>query len=188
MKTKRVIVHRGARLRTRREKAQYLERLFRVRNIMRDVFTTDEAVAGWLCEPDTALDMMTPMEALETARGAAAVENLARATVHGVPLGTIATAHKVKTLSPAQLGRLAAKLRGASPAQAKRIKGKIVAGFYGRVSALRGKTKLQKGDSPKELINAGRDRWVRSFLHSVRVKDPSFARPPQGKLPPIVDL
>jgi len=181
---KRGMVHPGGRLRTRREKAQYLERLFRVRNILRDVFTTDEAVAQWLCEPDTALAMMTPMEALETVLGAAAVENLARATVHGVPLATSATAHKAKKLSPAQLGRLAAKLQGAAPAQAKKIKKKIVGSFYSR-PALRRTTELKKEETSKELSAAGRRE--RSFLQSVRIADPSFARPLQGKLRPIVD-
>jgi len=68
------------------DESERLLRVLRVRRIVRDVFTSDEAVAEWLNAPDRSLGLRTPLEMLATGLGAAKVENLARAMVHGVPL------------------------------------------------------------------------------------------------------
>ncbi len=31
-------------------------------------------------------------------------------------------------------------------------------------------------------------RWPRNFFQSIRITDPKFTRPPQGKLPPVREL
>lgn len=31
-------------------------------------------------------------------------------------------------------------------------------------------------------------RWPRNFFMSIRIEDKSFARPPQGDIPPVVDF
>jgi putative toxin-antitoxin system antitoxin component (TIGR02293 family) len=67
------------------EESERLLRLMRVHHLARAVFTTDEAVARWLEAPDRSLGMKTPLDMLATDLGAAKVENLARAMIHGVP-------------------------------------------------------------------------------------------------------
>lgn len=65
------------------------ERLFRVirmRKLAREVFSTDEAVAQWMTAPDSTLGGRSPLEMLATDLGAAKVENLLLAMIHGVPL------------------------------------------------------------------------------------------------------
>ena len=52
---------------------------------LRQLFTTDAAVARWLDTPDRSLNKKTPREMLATARGASRVDNLIRAMIHGVP-------------------------------------------------------------------------------------------------------
>jgi len=68
------------------EESERLLRVIRVRDLAREVFTTDEAVAEWMSTPKEYLDGQTPLEALETGLGAGRVENLAKAMVHGVPV------------------------------------------------------------------------------------------------------
>lgn len=68
------------------EESERMLRVVRVRDLAREVFTTDAAVAGWMSTPKDALDGQTPLAALETGLGAVRVENLARAMVHGVPV------------------------------------------------------------------------------------------------------
>ncbi len=61
-------------------------RVLRVHRIARQAFTTDEAAAQWLSSPDRSLGMKTPLDMLATDVGAAKVENLANAMIHGVPV------------------------------------------------------------------------------------------------------
>lgn len=68
------------------EESERLLRVVRVRELAREVFTNDEAVAEWMGTPKEYLDGQTPLRALETGLGAARVENLVKAMVHGVPL------------------------------------------------------------------------------------------------------
>ena len=68
------------------EESERLLRVLRVHHIAREVFTTDEAVAQWLDAPDRSLGMKTPLDMLATDLGAAKVENLAQAMIHGVPV------------------------------------------------------------------------------------------------------
>lgn len=45
----------------------------------------------------------------------------------------------------------------------------------------------QEGDAVVlEPIKTG--KWSPGFFEAIRIDDPSFARPPQGELPPIRDL
>jgi len=66
--------------------SERLLRVLRLRTILREVFTTDDAVAEWLSSPDRSLGGKNPLALLATDVGAAKVENLARAMVHGVPI------------------------------------------------------------------------------------------------------
>lgn len=66
--------------------SERLLRVVRLRKLAREVFATDDAVAQWMTRPDPALDDHTPLEMLATDLGAARVENLVRAMIHGVPL------------------------------------------------------------------------------------------------------
>jgi putative toxin-antitoxin system antitoxin component (TIGR02293 family) len=68
------------------EESERLLRVLRVRRIVREVFQTDQAVSDWLIAPDASLGKKSPLEMLTTDVGAAKVENLARAMVHGVPI------------------------------------------------------------------------------------------------------
>ena len=68
------------------EEAERLLRVLRVHQLARVVFTSDEAVAQWLDAPDPSLGMKTPLDLLATDLGAAKVENLAHAMIHGVPV------------------------------------------------------------------------------------------------------
>ena len=67
------------------EESERLMRVVRVQRLAREVFTTDEAVAEWLRAPDRSLGMKAPLNMLTTDIGAAKVENLAKAMIHGVP-------------------------------------------------------------------------------------------------------
>jgi putative toxin-antitoxin system antitoxin component (TIGR02293 family) len=67
------------------EESERLLRVLRIHRVAREVFTTDEAVAAWLNQPDRSLGMRTPLAMLATDLGAAKVENLATAMIHGVP-------------------------------------------------------------------------------------------------------
>ena len=60
--------------------------MLRAHRIVREAFTTDEAVAQWLNTPDRSLGGKSPLYMLATDVGAATVENLARAMIHGVPI------------------------------------------------------------------------------------------------------
>jgi putative toxin-antitoxin system antitoxin component (TIGR02293 family) len=68
------------------EESERLLRVVRLRHLLKDVFTTEEAIAEWLDTPDEALSNRTPLEMLATDVGAAKVENLAKAMIHGVPV------------------------------------------------------------------------------------------------------
>lgn len=68
------------------EESERLLRVLRIRRILREVFTTDEAVAEWLDSPERSLAMRTPLSMLTTGIGYAKVENLALAMIHGVPV------------------------------------------------------------------------------------------------------
>jgi len=54
-----------------------------VRNLGRRLFTTDEAVSGWLSKPDASLGNMAPLDLLDTDLGAGEVESLLRALAYG---------------------------------------------------------------------------------------------------------
>lgn len=81
-----VTARERARERFTAEESERLLRVLRVHRIAREAFSTDAAVAEWLNAPDRSLGMKTPLEMLATGLGAAKVENLAQAMVHGVPL------------------------------------------------------------------------------------------------------
>ena len=66
--------------------SERLLRVVRVRKLAREVFASDDAVAGWLTVPDRVLGGRTPLEMLTTDLGSAKVENLLRAMIHGVPV------------------------------------------------------------------------------------------------------
>ena len=66
--------------------SERLLRVVRLRKLAREVFSTDDAVAQWMTTPDPALGERTPLEMLATDLGAARVENLVRAMIHGVPV------------------------------------------------------------------------------------------------------
>ena len=68
------------------EESERLLRVLRLHRLARQVFTTNEAVAKWLSAPDRSLGMKSPLEMLATDVGAAKVENLALAMMHGVPI------------------------------------------------------------------------------------------------------
>ena len=68
------------------EESERLLRVLRLHRLARQVFTTNEAVAQWLSAPDRSLGMKSPLEMLATDVGAAKVENLAQAMMHGVPI------------------------------------------------------------------------------------------------------
>lgn len=68
------------------EESERLLRVLRLHRLARQVFTTNEAVAQWLSAPDQSLGMKSPLEMLATDVGAAKVENLAQAMMHGVPI------------------------------------------------------------------------------------------------------
>lgn len=68
------------------EESERLLRVLRLHRLARQVFTTNEAVAQWLSTPDRSLGMKSPLEMLATDVGAAKVENLAQAMMHGVPI------------------------------------------------------------------------------------------------------
>jgi len=83
----RTITHRVHR--SQRFSAIESERLLRViraQKLARQVFSTDAAVAQWLTAPDAALGKRTPLAMLSTDVGAAQVNNLLQAMIHGVPL------------------------------------------------------------------------------------------------------
>jgi putative toxin-antitoxin system antitoxin component (TIGR02293 family) len=67
------------------DESERLMRVLRVHRIAREAFTTDEAVAKWLCIPDRSLGMKTPLDMLATDIGTSKVENLASAMIHSVP-------------------------------------------------------------------------------------------------------
>ena len=68
------------------EESERLLWVLRLHRLARQVFTTNEAVAQWLSAPDRSLGMKSPLEMLATDVGAAKVENLAQAMMHGVPI------------------------------------------------------------------------------------------------------
>ena len=68
------------------EESERLLRILRVHKIVREVFTSDHAVAEWLNTPDPSLNDKPPLNMLTTGIGASKVENLALAMIHGVPL------------------------------------------------------------------------------------------------------
>jgi putative toxin-antitoxin system antitoxin component (TIGR02293 family) len=68
------------------EESERMLRVLRAHRIVREAFTTDEAVAQWLNTPDRSLGGKSPLDMLATDVGAATVENLARAMIHGVPI------------------------------------------------------------------------------------------------------
>jgi len=68
------------------EESERMLRVLRAHRIVREVFATDEAVAQWLNAPDRGLGGKSPLDMLATDVGAAKVENLARAMIHGVPI------------------------------------------------------------------------------------------------------
>jgi putative toxin-antitoxin system antitoxin component (TIGR02293 family) len=68
------------------EESERLLRVLRLHRLARQVFTSNEAVAQWLSAPDRSLGMKSPLEMLATDVGAAKVENLAQAMMHGVPI------------------------------------------------------------------------------------------------------
>jgi putative toxin-antitoxin system antitoxin component (TIGR02293 family) len=68
------------------EESERLLRVLRLHRLARQAFTTNEAVAQWLSAPDRSLGMKSPLEMLATDVGAAKVENLAQAMMHGVPI------------------------------------------------------------------------------------------------------
>jgi putative toxin-antitoxin system antitoxin component (TIGR02293 family) len=65
------------------EASEKLLRVARVRNLAREIFATDAAIAQWLLEPDTALDGNAPVDLLDTDVGAREVEHLLRSLAHG---------------------------------------------------------------------------------------------------------
>lgn len=66
-----------------REASEKVLRVARVRNLARDLFTSDEAISVWLSQPDASLDGDAPLDLLDTELGAREVENLLRALAHG---------------------------------------------------------------------------------------------------------
>lgn len=82
------------------------------------------------------------------------------------------------------------------PASTARIPPKV----YGRVAHRGERVRIdRRGDTPVYLINeedmrklealSGEPKddgnWPKGFFDKIHVRDPSFARPPQGKTPPI---
>lgn len=68
------------------EESERIMRVIRLRRILRELFTTEEAIAGWLTATDSSLGNRRPLDFLTTDLGAAKVENLAKAMIHGVPV------------------------------------------------------------------------------------------------------
>lgn len=58
-----------------------------------------------------------------------------------------------------------------------------------RAHRLPGREAAIRRDGDKIILEPiAREHWPRNFFNSIRIGDPSFARPPQGGLPPPVDL
>lgn len=66
--------------------SERLLRVARVCNLAGEVFSSEEAVSGWMTEPDSTLGDRTPLSMLGTDVGSQKVENLLRAMIHGVPI------------------------------------------------------------------------------------------------------
>ena len=81
-----IIARENAGKRFTLEESERLLRVVRVYHIIKEAFTDDAAAAEWLCASDRSLGGKTPLQMLATDLGAAKVENLARALVHGVPV------------------------------------------------------------------------------------------------------
>ncbi len=68
------------------EESERLLRIVRVRHLLKELFTTDEAIAEWLEAEDDFLGNRTPLAMLSTDVGTAKVENLVKGMIHGVPV------------------------------------------------------------------------------------------------------
>lgn len=67
------------------EISEKLLRVLRARNLAREVFSTDEAAADWMSEPDRSLGGRSPLQMLTTDIGAQRVEELLGGMIHGIP-------------------------------------------------------------------------------------------------------
>jgi putative toxin-antitoxin system antitoxin component (TIGR02293 family) len=65
------------------ENTEKLVRIARIQSQARKVFSTDEAVAGWLRSPSPALDGTLPIDLLDTDLGAREVESVINGMAYG---------------------------------------------------------------------------------------------------------
>lgn len=65
------------------EHTEKLVRIARIHQQARRLFTTDEAVAGWMASPAPALDGLKPIDLLDTDVGTREVEGLLLGLAHG---------------------------------------------------------------------------------------------------------
>lgn len=84
--TRTITLREKAKSRFTLEESERIMRVVRLRHLLKDLFTTDAAIAQWLNGQDAALGNRTPLEMLATDIGAAKVENLTKAMMHGVPV------------------------------------------------------------------------------------------------------
>lgn len=63
--------------------SEKLLRAARVRNLARELFTTDQAISDWLKKPAPALGGAAPVDLLDTDLGAVRVEGLIRGLAYG---------------------------------------------------------------------------------------------------------
>lgn len=68
------------------EESERILRILRIRETVREIFTTDKAVSQWMQTPDANLGGKAPLDLLATDMGTFQVQNLALAMVHGVPI------------------------------------------------------------------------------------------------------
>lgn len=83
---RRVSLREKGRKRFTMAESERIARIVRIRRVLSPVFMSDIAIAEWLEAPDRTLGHKTPLSMLSTDLGAARVENLAKAMIHGVPL------------------------------------------------------------------------------------------------------
>lgn len=65
------------------EESEKVLRVARIRNLARDLFTTDDAISQWLSTPAPALGHVPPIDLLDTDVGAMEVEGLIRGLAYG---------------------------------------------------------------------------------------------------------
>lgn len=65
------------------EESEKLLRVARLRNLLRALFSSDEAISKWLLTPDSVLGDRPPIDLLDTEIGAREVEDLVQSIAHG---------------------------------------------------------------------------------------------------------